>query len=229
MTKRIRSKYRPRTGITTAFVAVMILAGCATDDPQYVERPVEELYNEAIDAVEVNQFNVAADLFLEVERQHPYSIWATKAQLMSAYSYYSVGQYDDAILASDRFIQLHPGNRDIAYAYYLKALSYYSQITDVGRDQRSTEQALFSLDEILRRFPDSTYARDARLKLDLTDPFWVLRETIRMCGIVPAEVNESNRPAVHSREFTGDIDQAFVDVPPSYVHPRLTTDVEVEQ
>jgi outer membrane protein assembly factor BamD len=168
MTKRIRSKYRPRTGITTAFVAVMILAGCATDDPQYVERPVEELYNEAIDAVEVDQFNVAADLFLEVERQHPYSIWATKAQLMSAYSYYSDGQYDDAILASDRFIQLHPGNRDIAYAYYLKALSYYSQITDVGRDQRNTEQALSSLDEILRRFPDSTYARDVRLKLDLT-------------------------------------------------------------
>jgi len=88
--------------------------------------------------------------------------------LMSAFSYYSDGQYDDAILAVDRFIQLHPGNRDVAYAYYLKALSYYEQITDVGRDQRNTEQALLALNEVIRRFPDSGYARDSRLKLDLT-------------------------------------------------------------
>ncbi len=87
---------------------------------------------------------------------------------MSAFSYYSDGQYDDAILAVDRFIQLHPGNRDVAYAYYLKALSYYEQITDVGRDQRNTEQALLALNEVIRRFPDSGYARDSRLKLDLT-------------------------------------------------------------
>ena len=87
---------------------------------------------------------------------------------MSAFSYYSNGQYDDAILAVDRFIQLHPGNRDVGYAYYLKALSYYEQITDVGRDQRNTEQALVSLEEVIRRFPNSGYARDAGLKLDLT-------------------------------------------------------------
>ena len=152
-----------------ALLAAMILVGCSSDDtPEYVERPVEELYNEAVDQVETEDYAAAAETFLEVERQHPYSVWATKAQLMSAFSYYSDGQYDDAILSADRFIQLHPGNRDIAYAYYLKALSYYEQITDVGRDQRITELALQSLDDVVRRFPDSRYAGDARLKIDLT-------------------------------------------------------------
>jgi len=168
MTKRIQTPYRSWLKLSGALVAVLVVAVCSTDDPEYVERPVEELYNEAVDSVETEEYGQAADLFLEVERQHPYSIWATKAQLMSAFSYYSDGQYDDAILAVDRFIQLHPGNRDVGYAYYLKALSYYEQITDVGRDQRNTEQALVALEEIIRRFPDSGYARDARLKLDLT-------------------------------------------------------------
>tara|TARA_R110002110_G_scaffold85816_1_gene223399 strand:+ start:155205 stop:156014 length:810 start_codon:yes stop_codon:yes gene_type:complete len=152
-----------------SLLAAMILAACASDDtPEYVERPVEELYNEAVDQAEGEEFAKAADTFLEVERQHPYSIWATKAQLMSAFSYYSDGQYDDAILSADRFIQLHPGNRDVSYAYYLKALSYYEQITDVGRDQRITELALQSLDDVVRRFPDSRYAKDSVLKIDLT-------------------------------------------------------------
>lgn len=168
MTNRIATSCHKRLWLSGALLAAMVLAGCSTDEPDYVERPVEELYNEAVDAVESEDYDQAADLFLEVERQHPYSIWATKAQLMSAFSYYSNGQYDDAILAVDRFIQLHPGNRDVAYAYYLKALSYYEQITDVGRDQRNTEQALLSLEEVIRRFPNSGYARDAGLKLDLT-------------------------------------------------------------
>ena len=155
--------------IGAALLAVTILAGCSSGDtPEYVERPVEELYNEAVDQAEGEDFADAADTFLEVERQHPYSIWATKAQLMSAFSYYSDGQYDDAILSADRFIQLHPGNRDVSYAYYLKALSYYEQITDVGRDQRTTELALQTLDDVVRRFPDSGYAKDAVLKIDLT-------------------------------------------------------------
>lgn len=168
MTNRIANSCHKRLWLSGALLAAMVLAGCSTDEPDYVERPVEELYNEAVDAVESEDYNQAADLFLEVERQHPYSIWATKAQLMSAFSYYSNGQYDDAILSVDRFIQLHPGNRDVGYAYYLKALSYYEQITDVGRDQRNTEQALVSLEEVIRRFPNSVYARDAGLKLDLT-------------------------------------------------------------
>lgn len=168
MRMQIQSSWAKHRGIGAILLVAAVLAACSTDEPEYVERPVEELYNEAIDQVEVEEYTQAAELFLEVERQHPYSIWATKAQLMSAFSYYSDGRYDDAILSVDRFIQLHPGNRDIAYAYYLKGLSYYEQITDVGRDQRITELALQSLDEVVRRFPESRYAKDSRLKLDLT-------------------------------------------------------------
>ena len=157
-----------RPVLALVFAAAVLAACASTDEETYNERPVEELYNEAVDAVTIEDYQVASDLFLEVERQHPYSIWATKAQLMSAYSFYARGQYDDAVLALDRFIQLHPGNRDISYAYYLKGLSYYEQISDIGRDQRMTELALASLSDVTRRFGDTKYARDAQLKIDLT-------------------------------------------------------------
>jgi outer membrane protein assembly factor BamD len=154
--------------------ALLIATACAlaacgsTPKDTYVERPVEELYNKAMDDMVDENYRTAAKGFEEVDRQHPYSVWATKAQLMSAYAYYEAGKYDESIQAADRFIQVHPGNRDVAYAYYLKALSYYIQITDVGRDQRTTDQAMKALEEVIRRFPESRYARDAQLKLDLT-------------------------------------------------------------
>lgn len=148
-------------------VAFLLIACSGDDEPEYIERPVEELYNSAMNALIANDFKEAARLFDEVERQHPYSIWASKAQLMAAFSYYQSNAYDDAINTLDRFIQLHPGNRDVSYAYYLKALSYYEQISDVARDQEMTRLALQSLEELKRRFPESKYARDAALKADL--------------------------------------------------------------
>ena len=154
---------------TLVLVAAIGLAGCGSDrETPYVERPVGTLYNTAMDALLDGRTLQAAKQFDEVERQHPYSVWATKAQLMAAYSLYQSEKYPDAILALDRFIQLHPSNPDAAYAYYLKAICYYEQISDVGRDQRSTQLALKALDEVVRRFPDSEFARDARLKMDLT-------------------------------------------------------------
>lgn len=130
--------------------------------------PVEELYNEAADALDAEQYNKATGLFEEVERQYPYSKWATKAQLMAAYAAYQDDRYDEAILAIDRFVELHPGNEDIDYAYYLKALAYYEQISDVARDQEMTEQALKAFDTVITRFPNSQYTRDSKLKRDLT-------------------------------------------------------------
>ncbi|MDW3204080.1 MAG: outer membrane protein assembly factor BamD [Alphaproteobacteria bacterium] len=144
------------------------LTACSEDEPEYVERPVEELYNEAMDMLEVRNFDAAILAFEEVDRQHPYSVWATKAQLMSAYVNYRADRYDEAIIALDRFIDLHPGNRDIAYAYYLRAIAYYEQIVDVGRDQKITRLALDGLRDVVRRFPNTEYARDANLKIDLT-------------------------------------------------------------
>jgi len=146
----------------------LALWSCGSDDaPQYVERPVEDIYNSAMDSLLAGDYVEAATQFDEVERQHPYSAWATKAQLMAAYANYQENRYDDAVAALDRFIQLHPGNEDIAYAYYLRAICYYEQISDIGRDQKMTQLALENLQEVVRRFPESRYARDAELKIDL--------------------------------------------------------------
>jgi len=145
------------------------LAACSsTDEEVYVEQKVDVLYNTAVNSLEAGEYKDAAKQFDEVERQHPYSVWATKAQLMAAYSHYQANEYDEAVIGLDRFIRLHPGNRDIAYAYYLKSLSYYERISDVARDQLITELALKGLNEVVRRFPNSKYARDAKLKIDLT-------------------------------------------------------------
>jgi outer membrane protein assembly factor BamD len=147
------------------------VSACSSDTerPEYVEAPVEDLYNNAYQTLERELYTQAALLFDEVERQHPYSQWARRSMLMSAYAYYMSNRYDDSILAAERFISLHPGNADVAYAYYLKAVSYYEQIADVGRDQAKTEQALVALREVVNRFPNSEYARDSRLKVDMTE------------------------------------------------------------
>ncbi|MGH6947622.1 MAG: outer membrane protein assembly factor BamD [Kiloniellales bacterium] len=153
---------------TLAAATLLLLAACSSDEgPLYVERPVEELYNDAMNQLLAGEYQEAARLFDEVERQHPYSVWASKGQLMAAYAHYQDSRYDEAVNALERFIELHPGSRDVSYAYYLKALCYYEQISDVGRDQAMTTLALESLDEVTQRFPESRYARDASLKRDL--------------------------------------------------------------
>ena len=154
--------------IGVVFLTALALGACSDKkEDAYKDRTVEDLYNEAMDDIDNDEFTKAAKAFDEVERQHPYSVWATKAQLMGAYSYYERNKYDDAIVALDRYIQLHPGNSDTPYAYYLKGLCYYEQIADVARDQKMTEQALKALQEVVDRFPASPYARDAKLKVDL--------------------------------------------------------------
>jgi outer membrane protein assembly factor BamD len=164
-------RYAGATARALVLVSTLALSACGLfskeDDKAYAEAPVEQLYNRALDALGSSEYKVAAKGFEEVDRQHPYSVWAVKAQIMTAFAYYQSNKYDDAIIALDRFIQLHPGHKDVPYAYYLKALCYYEQISDVGRDQRMTEQALNSLGEVVKRFPDTPYARDARLKVDL--------------------------------------------------------------
>lgn len=134
----------------------------------YVERPAETIYLAAHDRLAKHDFPKAIALFDEVERQHPYSEWARRAMLMAAYADYQSNEYDDAINAANRFIALHPGSSSAPYAYYLIALCQFEQIIDVGRDQAKTREALDALRQVVRRFPNSDYARDARLKIDLT-------------------------------------------------------------
>jgi len=147
------------------------LTACAKDkgkgDTRYVAQDVDTLYNYARQLLDRGRYKQAAQVFDEVERQHPYSVWARRAQLMSAFSYYVARDYNDAILSAQRFLTIHPGNHDAPYAYYLIAVSYYEQITDVTRDQKVTQQALDSLGELVRRYPESRYATDAKLKIDL--------------------------------------------------------------
>jgi outer membrane protein assembly factor BamD len=149
-----------------------LLLGCATDDAEkddkYVERPVTDLYNDAQDAMENENWPRAAKLFEEVDRQHPYSEWATRAQIQAAFAYYADMEYEKAQATLDRVLQVHPGNAQVDYAYYLRALTYYDQIYDVRRDQSITGLAEQTLKDVVQRFPNSDYARDAKLKLDLT-------------------------------------------------------------
>ncbi|MCW5698904.1 MAG: outer membrane protein assembly factor BamD, partial [Rhodospirillales bacterium] len=157
-----------RVAAALAVALPLVVGACSSDDePKYEERPVTDLYNEAMDSMEQENFKSAAGMFDEVERQHPYSPWAKRAQIMAAYAHYEANEYDDAIAALDRYIRLHPANPDIPYAYYLKGLCYYEQISDVARDQRMTEGAQTAFTELLARYPASEYSRDAKLKLDL--------------------------------------------------------------
>lgn len=134
----------------------------------YVERPAEVIYNQGLDRMERQDWDRAKLFFEEVERQHPFSKWARRAMLMTAYANYRSADYEEAATTANRFIGLHPGNESTPYAYYLIAMSFYDQIYDVGRDQATTVSAEAALQQVVRRYPDSDYARDARLKLELT-------------------------------------------------------------
>lgn len=155
-----------------ALLLPLLLGGCGlfseskpAEDPSTI--PVATLYNRGADALNARQYADAAKQFDYVEQYYPFSHWASNAQIMGAYSLYLQSKYSDAIATLDRFIQLHPAHADIAYAYYLRALCYYEQIEDIQRDQKGTQEAMAALQEVVNRFPDSTYARDARLKIDL--------------------------------------------------------------
>ena len=172
MTTHSRSSRTLALGALAA--ATVFTAACGggsnrPEDTAYVARDVETLYAEAKSRLDRGNPTLAAALFDEVERQHPYSPWARRAQLMSAFSYYAARDYNKAVASAQRFLSIHPGNKDAPYAYYLIALSYYEQISDVQRDQKVTEQALTALREVNRRFPQTEYASDARLKIDLVE------------------------------------------------------------
>ena len=166
-------RMRNRRPLTAAMMLALAVTGCAHSggkkpkDTRYVARDVETLYAQARTLLDRKEYKAAGQAFDEVERQHPYSVWARRAELMSAFSYWAAREYQQSILASQRFLTLHPGYKDAPYAYYLIAVCYYEQIADVDHDQKTTAQALDALNELIRRYPNTTYAADARLKVDL--------------------------------------------------------------
>ncbi|WP_354088593.1 outer membrane protein assembly factor BamD [Brevundimonas faecalis] len=157
----------------TVAVAALTVSACAGNKPRqrlaYEERPVEALYNTGYQRLQSKRWTDAVDYFQEVERQHPYSEWSRRAILMQVYAYYQNGNYQDAIAAADRFIALFPGNPSAAYAFYMRAVCNFEQIVDVGRDQAYAEAALVGLRDVARRYPGTSYATDARVKIDMVN------------------------------------------------------------
>lgn len=165
-------KRSQKASFVLASTALLALGACQStrsEEAAYVERPVEALYNAAAEELDKRDYTQAIALFNEVERQHPYSEWARRSTLMSSFAAYRARRYADAIDTAQRYIGLHPGTDGAAYAYYLVAVSYFEQIVDVGRDQRTTELAKAALEDVTRRFPESQYARDAHLKIDMVN------------------------------------------------------------
>jgi len=154
--------------ILPSLLCVLFLWGCSTkEDELLADQPLESLYSQGMTMLGEKKYEKAAKFFDEIERQYPYSDWADQAQLMASYCYYLGQKYDKALTGLETFVQLHPAHTDAAYAYYLIGLCYYEQISAIERDQKVTELALDGFQEVIRRFPTTKYARDARYKMDL--------------------------------------------------------------
>jgi outer membrane protein assembly factor BamD len=158
-------------GLALIAASALTMSACARNkhhgELPYVARDVGTLYTAAKQRLDQREYKLAAALFDEVERQHPYSVWARRAQVMGAFAHYLDHDYTASIDSAQRFLSVHPGNADAPYVYYLIALDYYEQISDVTRDQKITQQAQDALGELIRRYPNSKFASDARIKLDL--------------------------------------------------------------
>jgi outer membrane protein assembly factor BamD len=167
------SKFRTGLILSAVAVSALTISACANrgNRPRlaYEERPVEALYNTGYQRLQSRRWGDAIDYFQEVERQHPYSEWSRRAILMQIYAHYQSNDYAEAIAASDRFIQLFPGNPSAPYAFYMKALCNFEQITDVGRDQGYAQAALDGLRDVARRYPGTPYAIDATVKIDMVN------------------------------------------------------------
>jgi outer membrane protein assembly factor BamD len=179
MPTRSSTTARSRVGVRARLIVLLpllaLLGGCGAwnglfgdKDPILPDEPADRLYNEGVYLLnEKKDFREAAKKFEEVDRQHPYSEWARKSLIMSAFAYYSAGAYDESVNTAKRYITLHPGSPDAAYAQYLIGASYFDQIPDVTRDQTGTQRAIDSLEEVTRKFPNTEYAESARKKIQI--------------------------------------------------------------
>jgi outer membrane protein assembly factor BamD len=179
VTRELRRLSAGTRRLQMAFALVVMalpLSGCGTGalwdkffakDDTFVDEPADKLYNEGLYLMnERHDPKAAGKKFEEVDREHPYSDWARKSLLMQAYSYYQAGDFDNCIGSATRYVTLHPGSPDAAYAQYLIAASHYDQIPDISRDQGRTEKAIAALEEVVRKYPTSEYAISAKAKME---------------------------------------------------------------
>ncbi len=146
------------------FASLLLLGACA-NEVSLDNLEAEEIYTKAYQYFQDTDYEKAAEAFDKIEQQYPYSEWAERAQIMMAYAQYKQNEYTDAIMTLDRFLQLHPGNKNASYALYLKALCYFEQMSDPKREQEMSQKADDTFRELLARFPNSKYAEDAKVKL----------------------------------------------------------------
>ena len=130
------------------------------------DKAAEEIFNSGERELIRRRYNDAAEKFKEVERLYPYSDWAKRALIMQVYSFHKDKEYENVVSAANRFIEFHPKDKDIPYAYYLIGLSYYNQVLAIGRDQKLTQEALKIFKLIIKEYPDSEYASSSQIKFD---------------------------------------------------------------
>jgi len=162
--------WRSAARLAALALIVAVLPACSFFGKEEIipDDPADKLYNEGLYLMNnKHDYKKAAKRFEEVDRQHPYSEWARKALLMSAYAHYEGTNYDDSVIAAKRYVTLHPGSPDAAYAQYLIASSYFDQIPDITRDQQRTDKALQALDEVVRKYPNTEYAASAKQKMEI--------------------------------------------------------------
>jgi outer membrane protein assembly factor BamD len=172
---RSRREWRLAARVLALALLVAPLGACSSlgdwfggKEDKVLDDPADKLYNEGLFLLnQKRDYKAAAKRFEEVDRQHPYSEWARKALLMSAFAHYENRDYEDCISTAKRYVTLHPGSPDAAYAQYLIASSFYDQIPDVSRDQGRTEKAMQALEEVMRKFPSTEYAASAKKKLEV--------------------------------------------------------------
>jgi outer membrane protein assembly factor BamD len=196
--KVVRGKARKRTPFAVLLVLVTMLGACSLFDKDAVapDEPADKLYNEGLYLLnQKKEPKEAAKKFEEVDRQHPYSEWARKSLIMSAYAYYEAGAYDDCVNSARRYVTLHPGSPDAAYAQFLIGSSYFDQIPEISRDQTRTEKAVESLEEVSRKYPNSEYSVAAKRKIEMARDQLAGKEM------------EVGRWALQRREYTGAINR----------------------
>lgn len=196
--KVVRGKARERTPFVVLLVLATMLGACSLFDKDAMapDEPADKLYNEGLYLLnQKKEPKEAAKKFEEVDRQHPYSEWARKSLIMSAYAYYEAGAYDDCVNSARRYVTLHPGSPDAAYAQFLIGSSYFDQIPEISRDQSRTEKAVESLEEVVRKYPNSEYAVAAKRKIEMARDQLAGKEM------------EVGRWALQRREYTGAINR----------------------
>jgi len=196
--KVVRGKARERTPFVVLLVLATMLGACSLFDKDAMapDEPADKLYNEGLYLLnQKKEPKEAAKKFEEVDRQHPYSEWARKSLIMSAYAYYEAGAYDDCVNSARRYVTLHPGSPDAAYAQFLIGSSYFDQIPEISRDQTRTEKAVESLEEVSRKYPNSEYAVAAKRKIEMARDQLAGKEM------------EVGRWALQRREYTGAINR----------------------